>query len=180
MVSAVCFPVYFAVLFLVYGVLRLWTEVPSTIFANIVAAIPAYLLYRNWVWGRSGRSHFVREVVPFCLVSLIGALLTIIAASRARELGLSHHLGHGLRTALLLDANIIAFGSLWVAKFFVFHGLFHHDEARDLIEADAIVAGNPGEQMISKARVPLSRKAQVDRDGRPDPFGDQTDRHAAQ
>ena len=87
MVSAVCFPVYFAVLFLVYGVLRLWTEVPSTIFANIVAAIPAYFLYRNWVWGRTGRSHFVREVVPFCLVSLIGALLTIIAASRARDSG---------------------------------------------------------------------------------------------
>lgn len=143
-VSAICVPVYFVALLLVYGVLRLWTEVPSTIFANVVAGVPAYFLYRSWVWGRSGRSHLMREVLPFCLVSLMGALLTVMAAAEAHRFGASHHLEHGLRTALLLGANFMAFGALWVVKFFAFHGLFHRDKTSSSAQTDAMVAGQSG------------------------------------
>lgn len=41
MVSAISTAVSFVVLALVYGVLRLWTEVPSAIFANSVATFPS-------------------------------------------------------------------------------------------------------------------------------------------
>ncbi len=138
MVSAVATPIYFIALFVVYGVMRLWTEVPSTIFANVVAGVPAYFLYRNWVWGRSGRSHFMGEVVPFWVVSIIGAIVTVIFAAEARQLGVRHHLGHELRTGLLLAATVAAFGSLWVGKYFVFHRLFHREEASTptLVEVD--------------------------------------------
>ena len=33
------------------------SEVPSTVFANMVASVPAYYLNRTWSWGKSGRSH---------------------------------------------------------------------------------------------------------------------------
>ena len=125
MVSAVCLPLSFGVLFLVYGVLRLWSEVPSTLVANVVATIPSYFLNRQWVWGKSGRSHVTREIIPFWVVSLLGIVLSIVAASLVRQFGISHHFSHELRTVLLLSANVAAFGSLWVIKFLVFHRLFH-------------------------------------------------------
>jgi len=137
-VSVISSSVYFAALVVVYGALRLWTEVPSTVFANVVAAIPAYFLYRSWVWGRSGRSHLVGEVLPFWVVTILGALFTIVAAAKARQLGVSHHMSHELRTGLLLGATVTAFASLWVVKFLIFHRIFHRGEDRILAEADAI------------------------------------------
>jgi putative flippase GtrA len=136
MVSAICVPVYFLALFLVYGVLRLWTEIPSTIFANVVAGVPSYFLYRHWVWGRSGRSHLLGEVVPFWVVSGIGVLLTIVTAAKTRQLGIEHHFDHELRTAVLLGASFLAFGTLWVIKYFIFHRLFHSDANRNWINAE--------------------------------------------
>jgi putative flippase GtrA len=115
----------FAVLGLVYGVFRLWTEVPSTVFANCVATVPSYFLNRNWVWGKSGRSHLLKEVVPFWVASVVGIVLSIFTASEARHLGLTyfpHH--HGIRTGLVEGANLLAFGLLWIVKFLVFNRLF--------------------------------------------------------
>jgi len=45
--------VAFTVLALVFGVLKLWGEVVSTVVANVVATFPAYVLNRRWVWGRA-------------------------------------------------------------------------------------------------------------------------------
>jgi len=137
-VSVISSSVYFAALLVVYGVLRMWSEVPCAIFANVIAGIPAYFLYRNWVWGRSGRSHLMGEVVPFWVVTIVGALATIIAAAEARQLGIGHHLGHGLRTALLLGVTAAAFVSLWIVKFLIFHRLFHVEERPSLADADAV------------------------------------------
>ena len=44
--------------------------------ANVIAVccgiVPSYFANRHWVWGRAGRSDFVREVVPFWVLSLAG------------------------------------------------------------------------------------------------------------
>src|SRR5271154_3838502 len=72
MVSVISTAVSFSTLFIVFGVLRLWGEVPSAIFANGVATIPSYWLNRNWAWGKSGRSHLMKEVVPFWALAAIG------------------------------------------------------------------------------------------------------------
>ncbi|MGH9028686.1 MAG: GtrA family protein [Acidimicrobiales bacterium] len=125
----------FAILGLVYGVLRLWTEVPSTVFANVVATIPSYFLNRNWVWGKGGRSHVLREVVPFWVASIAGIILSIFTASEARHLGLEyfpHH--HGLRTLLVEGANLFAFGLLWIFKFLVFNRVFRVHPVEDAAE----------------------------------------------
>ncbi|MHB8329057.1 MAG: GtrA family protein [Acidimicrobiales bacterium] len=137
MVSAVSTVVSFAVLGFVYGVLRLWSEVPSTLFANIVATFPSYYLNRNWAWGKSGRSHLTREVLPFWGMSIAGIVLSIFTASEARHLGDVHHFHHLGRTVLVLGANLLAFGVLWVLKFLLFNRLFHvhpADDEHDLVE----------------------------------------------
>jgi putative flippase GtrA len=136
MVSVISTILSFSVLLLVYGVLRLWTEVPSTVFANMVASVPAYYLNRSWSWGKTGRSHLWREVVPFWAMSVTGIALSVLTASEARHLSDVHQLHHFGRTILVLGANTGAFAILWVAKFLIFNRLFHQHPVAEL-EAQA-------------------------------------------
>jgi putative flippase GtrA len=112
------------ILTIVYGVLRLWGEVFSTLFANISAGIPSYYLNRRWVWGKSGRSHIWREILPFWVMSISGIGFALYAASLAHNFADAHHLQHLARTALVVGANIAAFGILWLLKFLVLNRLF--------------------------------------------------------
>jgi putative flippase GtrA len=124
-VSVISTAVSFTVLFLVFGVFRLWTEVPSTVFANLVASVPAYYLNRSWSWGKSGRSHVFKEVVPFWTMTSIGIAVSIATASWARHLSNVYNLQHFGRTVVVMGANTAAFAMLWIIKFLVFNRLFH-------------------------------------------------------
>jgi putative flippase GtrA len=123
-VSIVSAVIAFSVLTLVYGVLQLWTEVPSALFSNIVSTVPNYFLNRRWVWGKSGRSHLWREVVPFWVMSITGIVLALLTASLARHFSNEHDLGHVARTVVIVGANTFAFGTLWVLKFLILNRLF--------------------------------------------------------
>jgi putative flippase GtrA len=112
------------VLTLVFGVLRLWSEVISSLFANVVAGVPSYILNRRWVWGKSGRSHVWREIVPFWVMSIIGIAFALYSASLAHSFANTHHLHHLARTVLVVGANIAAFGILWILKFLILNRLF--------------------------------------------------------
>jgi len=112
------------VLTIVYGALRLWTEVYSSLFANVVAGVPSYLLNRQWVWGKTGRSHVWREVFPFWTASLIGIGFAWLTSSEAHRLADAHHLHHVARTVLVDGANIAAFGVLWLVKFLFLNRVF--------------------------------------------------------
>lgn len=124
MVSVVSAGLTFLVLGIVFGVFQVWTEVPSTIFANMVVLVPNYYLNRTWVWGKTGRSHLRREVLPFWALSFSGILLSIVTAAEARHISVRHHLSHVEATALLLAVILASFGVLWVFKFLVFNRLF--------------------------------------------------------
>jgi putative flippase GtrA len=112
------------ILIVVFGVLRLWSEVYSTLFANILAGIPNYILNRKWVWGKSGRSHVWREIVPFWVMSIIGIVFALFVAALAHDFANSHHLHHLARTVLIVGANVAAFGVLWILRFFILNRLF--------------------------------------------------------
>jgi putative flippase GtrA len=124
MVSVISTVLAFTVLGIVFGVLRLWTQVPSTIFASAVMVVPTYYLNRRWVWGKTGRSHWRREVLPFWALSVWGTLLSIVTAALARHISVAHHLSHGAATALLLTVTITAFGLVWGLKFVLFNRMF--------------------------------------------------------
>ena len=113
-----------AVLAIVFGVFRLWTEVPSTLFANVVTIPPAYYLTRTWAWGKSGRSHLMKEVVPFWAMTLVGIAFSIATAAEARHLGITYHLGRVDRTVLVVAANLFAFGVTWIGKFLLLNVVF--------------------------------------------------------
>src|ERR1700734_3586048 len=109
MVSVISTAVSTIVIVLVYGVAKLWTEVPSTIFGNFVATFPSYWLNRKWAWGKNGRSHFMKEVVPFWVMAAAGIAFSIVGASIARHISVTPSLGHLESTALVLFANVMSF-----------------------------------------------------------------------
>jgi putative flippase GtrA len=125
MVSIISTSISFAVLIIIYGVLKLWTQVPSTLISNLTGVLPSYYLNRNWAWGKAGKSHVTREVLPFWIASVLGILASVAAAAEARHISIAHHLHHLSSTLLVVGANVLAFSVLWVFKFIVFNRLFH-------------------------------------------------------
>ena len=85
----------------------------STVVANVSATIPSYYLNRKWVWGKSGRSHLMKEIVPFWCMAAIGITVSIGGAAVARHIGIEHHLSHFDQTLLVLAANVFSFGLFW-------------------------------------------------------------------
>lgn len=124
MVSVISSLVSLFTIFIVYGVLHQWGEVASTIFGNAVATFPSYWLNRRWAWGKSGRSHFWKEVAPFWTMAALGIAFSIVGASLAKHIGTSLKLDHVEQTALVLLANILSFAVFWVAKLLIFNKMF--------------------------------------------------------
>ena len=131
----------FTVLTVVYGVLALWTEVPSVIVSNIVATFFNYFLNRRWVWGKSGRSSLLKEVLPFWIMSISGMVLALLTASLARQFSDTHHLNHLARTVVVVGANTFAFGVIWFVKFLILNRIF-----RQFPVTTADVEGDTGPQ----------------------------------
>jgi len=126
MVSVISTTISLVVIAIVYGVLHLWSEVPSTVFGNFVATFPSYWLNRKWAWGKHGRSHFMKEVVPFWVMAFAGIAFSIVGASIARHYSVKYNLSHLETTVLVLFANVMSFAIFWVLKLVVFNKLFHH------------------------------------------------------
>jgi len=133
-VSAISTVVSFGVLFIVFGVLKLWGEVASTVCANAVATVPSYFLNRKWVWGKGGRSHLTKEIIPFWSLSALGIFVSIFGAAAVGHLGKVHHLSHLEQTVLVLLANLVSFGIFWVLKFLIYNRIFHVHPLEDLDE----------------------------------------------
>jgi putative flippase GtrA len=110
MVSVISTVASFGVLAIVYGLHIIKGEIEATVFANVVATVPSYFLNRMWVWGKGGRSHVMKEIVPFWVMSAIGIAVSIGGAAVARHIGTTHHLSHLQETGVLLLANLISFG----------------------------------------------------------------------
>jgi putative flippase GtrA len=134
MVSVISTIVSVGVLAVVFGVLHLWGEVGSTVFANVVATVPSYYLNRKWAWGKGGRSHLMKEVVPFWVMAAAGIVVSIGGASLAKHVGETHHLSHPVQTGVVLLANLLSFGLFWVLKYLLYNRLFHVHPVEELDE----------------------------------------------
>ena len=134
MVSVISTVVSFVVLFLVFGVLRLWGQIASTVFANAVATVPSYVLNRQWAWGKNGKSRLMREIVPVWVMAAAGIVVSVGGAALAKHLSRVHHLGHVESTVLVLAANLFSFGLFWILKYLLFNRIFHVHPVEDLDE----------------------------------------------
>jgi putative flippase GtrA len=118
----------FLLLFL--GVLNMGEVLASTL-ATSIAAVPSYEMNRKWAWGKTGKSHMMKEVVPFWGLALLGWALSTVAVWWMGRIAKHHQFSHGLKTVTVLAVYFGAFGVLWVGKFLIFNRLMfghHHHE----------------------------------------------------
>ena len=140
-VSVISVAVYQVALGVFYGLLR-WHAGVANVLANVVGGIPSYYLNRNWAWGKSGRSHFWREIVPFWALAFVGMAFSTWAAVLGDHFADRHVTSHLVKTVIVLGSAFGSFFVLWVVKFVLFNKFIFknpQDEPRAAF-ADEIVA----------------------------------------
>lgn len=100
-----------------------WTGGWANVFAACLAAIPAYLLSRAWVWEVSGKHDWRTEVLPFWIIALIGMGVSTLFAEIA-----DRGVGAGIVVNL---ASLFGYFLVWVAKFFILDRLFLDNDLRE-------------------------------------------------
>ncbi len=98
-----------------------WGAAKASTVATALATVPAYFLTRQWVWDRSGRSHFRKEVLPFWVVAVVGWAFATVTVQFAEDRTKGAHLHGAASVAIVAAAYIFAYGVLWVGKFVLFN-----------------------------------------------------------
>lgn len=85
--------------------------------AFVAGAIPNYLVARRWAWGRKGKPHVKRELVPYLCVIGLGAVasvgLTTVAGMITEPLKIS-----GFTRIVVLDvAYLSSYALVFILKF---------------------------------------------------------------
>lgn len=112
------------------GVIDMDAVVASTL-ATCIAAVPSYEMNRKWAWGKSGKSHLWREVVPFWVLAVVGLVFSNVCVYFMQNYARHHHFSHAAKTGWEDAVYFAAFGALWIGKFIIFNKLMfvhhHHD-----------------------------------------------------
>jgi len=124
----------FAAIAIFYGFRLIPGVMWSTLAGNVVAVLPSYYLNRAWAWGKTGRSHFRREILPFISMSGLGIAFSQLFAYWAKHEVKSHHWSHLFNTGLVLFANLVSFAIFWVLKIIVFNRIFHVSKLHNIDE----------------------------------------------
>jgi putative flippase GtrA len=102
-----------------------WSARSAAILAAVVAAGPAYWLARRWVWGRSGRSHFAKEIVPFWALALLGLAVTTWAAGVGERAG--EDMSRLGQTIVVMASVLAVSGAFWVFRYVVLNRVLFAD-----------------------------------------------------
>ena len=99
--------------------------------ANVIAVtmgcIPSYTGNRYWVWGKRGKNHFWREVMPFWAIALVGLVLSTLLVSVV---------SHWTDKPIFINlTNLVAFGSLCVFKYIALDKLLFNVVEKELSAA---------------------------------------------
>ncbi len=108
-------------LYLFFRVIKIGSAAESNALASGIATVPSYYLNRTWAWGKTGKSHLMREVVPFWVIAAISVVLSTIAVSFADHEAHRHLHSHTLETLVVEGANFVTYGIIWVGKFILFN-----------------------------------------------------------
>ncbi len=91
----------------------------AAVVAVAVTTVPAYVLNRTWVWGRTGRSHLVKEVIPFWVLAFLTLGLSVLMAQLAETAARNFTTSRLLQTTIIMSGILFASGVLWAVRFFV-------------------------------------------------------------
>ena len=94
-----------------------WDAVVANLFSAVIAAGPAYVLSRRWVWRMTGRSHWTSEVLPFWGLALLGLAVSTGAVALAETLAAGMTSDRGIQAATVAAAAFGAYGVVWAIRF---------------------------------------------------------------
>ncbi|MCU1491066.1 MAG: hypothetical protein JWM85_2471 [Acidimicrobiaceae bacterium] len=117
----------------------------SNILATAIVTIPSYNLNRSWTWGKSGKSHVWREVVPFWVIAAISlALSTLVVGVASHE---AHRISsrREVQTLLVELGNLSTYGVIWGAKFMIFNRILFKHKSPLASPVDEVPAGAAAE-----------------------------------
>ena len=104
--------------------------------ANVIAVccgiVPSYLANRHWVWGRSGRGDFSRELLPFWALSIAGLVASTIVVSVVASVAVPW--STSARAIALPIANLSVFGALWLVQFALLDKVVFRVVPREFVE----------------------------------------------
>ena len=117
-----------------------WKPGWGNITAVMLTSIPAFILNKRWVWGKRGKAHMRREVIPFTVFTLAGWVLStlmVVLATKTTTPGTTIH------QLAIQGANILGFGILWVLKYVfldkIMFGEHHHTPYDEDIEREEAI-----------------------------------------
>ena len=140
-----------------------WPQAAANALAVMISAFPAYYLSRKWVWGKSGRSHFKKEVLPFWIFVFIGLVFSTAMVALGAHLTDTTGNSVALWEKLLPNVlNALSFFILWIIRFFLMEKLFeqHPELAEELVGEDFIIAVE-GEEKLAAAEAAAAQRAGV-------------------
>jgi len=117
--SVVAFGCSEVVLMAAYGLLgtRAWT---AASLAWVAGAVPNYILNRRWAWKRRGRAQFLRETLPYWVITLSTAAMAVGTTSLVDNWVRSSVNGRGEQSLLLGVVYLAAYGVVFAVKFVLF------------------------------------------------------------
>jgi putative flippase GtrA len=140
LVSVISVAVSQVALFALFGLAH-WTARSANYGAFVAGGIPSYILNRRWTWGKSGRSHLLREVLPYWGLAFLGLVMSTFAVEFAEDWANDFSDTRLVQALIVNGSSIAAFGVLWVGKFFLFNKvIFVSDEDLRAALADEVVA----------------------------------------
>jgi len=143
LVSAVSTVTSFAAISLLYGLKIIPGILWATLVGNLIASLPAYNLNRRWTWGKRGRSHWRKEILPFWTMTALGIGVSQLGALYARHLVKTHHFSPLFNTGLVAGANLVSFAIFWVLKLIVFNRIFRVHAIEEIEEHLAAQESTP-------------------------------------
>jgi putative flippase GtrA len=127
------------ILLVIFLHVLLWKPVMSNFVAVTVMSVPVFMLNKYWVWGKRGRAHMRREVIPFWLFTVAGWILSTLMVILVVKATRSPAQPDGNKYAVQL-ANIAGFGILWILKYVfldkIMFGPDHHTPYDEDIERE--------------------------------------------
>jgi len=142
-----------------------WNQTVANAAAVMISAVPAYYLSRAWVWGRTGKSHFKKEVLPFWIFVFIGLVFsTTMVALSAKVFGTDNIPADQLTPIEKLLPNLVNAGSffiLWIIRFFLMEKLFtqHTELAEELLGEDFMEAVHGADAVAAAERAESALQA---------------------
>lgn len=100
-----------------------WSAEEAAVAAVTVATVPAYFLNRLWVWGRTGRSHVLKEVLPFWTLAVCYLLVSVWVAHVAETVATRLSASRTVQTGTIMGILIIVSLALWAIRYLVLDAL---------------------------------------------------------